>query len=404
MIKLHTQTFTQGAQSICTGVDISGVYIPWRVLPEFVCTVSRFIYAPRVTAEGKPPEFWVLLCPHAEGAHSLGRALLLSHCSHNAGAMNITSPRELIHALPALRGAFPIDSLIVVALNNGQIQSDFMLSPWLADDSVLRIQSYLNSIENDDSVALVAIACLLDSPAAEAALRQVEDLAHTSGLHVLDLLHAFSGRWRSVLCQDETCCPAKGHPIAVDTGAVESAPVDQDLVLSVRDLSENELNSRDLAFSDLPEWPSGDREDLFEWRDNAVRSVMTLLGGSEVVEWESVAQVCSALADIRTRDGVLRRILEHEDLRPLVTTNLVRVFRAAPGKYRPAIATVVAGTAWLDGNEELARYSIDVALREDDGYSLARLLDTALVHGVPHRVWVESLTAVGYDKCLAGAA
>jgi hypothetical protein len=318
--------------------------------------------------------------------------------------MNITSPKELIHAFHALRGALPSDSLVVVALNNGQIQSDFTLPNWFAKDSGHRIQAHLDSIENDGSVALVVIACLLDLAEAEAALRQVEDLAVKSGIHVLDLLHAFSGRWRSVLCQDDTCCPAMGHPIEIDTCAVSAAPLDEELVLSARDLSENELSLRDLAFGNLPEWPSRDQEDLFEWRDKTVVAVMALLGGSEVEDWELVAQVCSALADIRTRDGVLRRILENKDLRPLVTTNLVRVFRAAPAKYRPAIATVVAGTAWLDGNEELARHSIDVALREDQGYSLARLLDTALVHGVPHRVWVESLTAVGYDKCLAGAA
>ena len=71
---------------------------------------------------------------------------------------------------------------------------------------------------------------------------------------------------------------------------------------------------------------------------------------------------------------------------------------------RAALATILAGTAWLDGDWQTTRHALDVALDEDSEYSLARLLDTALVHDVPHKVWVDSLSAVSYEKCLAGAA
>jgi hypothetical protein len=53
---------------------------------------------------------------------------------------------------------------------------------------------------------------------------------------------------------------------------------------------------------------------------------------------------------------------------------------------------------------ELTRNSLDQALLADPTYSLARLLDVALTHGVPAKVWADSLAAVSPQQCLSGAA
>ena len=325
--------------------------------------------------------------------------------------MNITSPRQLINSLPTICGDISAKSLVVIVLDNGQVESTLHIPNWLNDLDLSQIQEFLRGMDGRSSRALVAVTCEIDTQSAELALGKVQELAQAHECHVLDLLHLFDGRWRSILCQDEDCCPKTGHAMNTDSEVSEEPvletrwiPANENLRLFARSLCDEEQKLRDQAFADLPSCPTGTPEDLMGWRDNAVTEVMKLLANPDRYEWMQIAKLSSALSDIRTRDGVLRRILDQADQRESVALGLVQLFSVTPARYRAAVSTVLAGAIWLDGNQEMTRYAIDIALEEDPEYSLARLLDTALVHGVPHRVWVDSLNAVGYEKCLAGAA
>jgi hypothetical protein len=311
-------------------------------------------------------------------------------------------------------GTIDSDSLIIIELGEGQVRSHVKISSLSSDAAAQTLEQSLKSLADHGQSALVAIAVTEDEGHASSILHQAHTLAESSDVHVLDLLHMFGSRWRSLLCEDDSCCPKSGH--LLDDGSQiafsESSELDElpreGFQLHARSLDDDELRLRNEAFASADSWPTGSPIDLLEFRDTKVTEVMNILSEAMFEGmcdfWVGAATVGNALLDIRARDGVLRRILEHEELRGNISENLATLFRVAPIECRPAIATVFAGARWLEGDQLATRYAIDIALEEDSEYSLARLLDTALIHGVPHRVWIDSLTAVPYEKCLAGAA
>ena len=112
----------------------------------------------------------------------------------------------------------------------------------------------------------------------------------------------------------------------------------------------------------------------------------------------------SALVLIPIRDGLLRYLYDNSETRPNVARNLEAVLTNCVNHEVAAIGTIIAGCYWLNSDFEQTRNFLDQALEADPTYSLARLLDVALNHGVPAKVWADSLAAVTPEQCLSGAA
>jgi len=115
-------------------------------------------------------------------------------------------------------------------------------------------------------------------------------------------------------------------------------------------------------------------------------------------------ELIDALIQIPIRDGFLRYLYDHQEVRSQCEKNLEELLEKCDQKELPAIATIKAGSHWLDEDIEQTRQALKIALSADPTYSLARLLDVALVHGVPPKVWADSLAAVSPEQCLTGAA
>ena len=114
--------------------------------------------------------------------------------------------------------------------------------------------------------------------------------------------------------------------------------------------------------------------------------------------------VIDALSQIPIRDGFLRYLFDNHSVRNQVGKNLDSLLSECVDHERAAIATIKAGCHWLDEDFEQTKTALKLALTADPSYSLARLLDVALIHGVPAKVWADSLAAVSAEQCLTGAA
>lgn len=110
-----------------------------------------------------------------------------------------------------------------------------------------------------------------------------------------------------------------------------------------------------------------------------------------------------ALTLIPIRDAVLRFAFDNADQREALAENLQKLSEMADGNGKPVVHAVRAGVLWLDGKQDETVKEVSQALSADSTYSLARLLDVALRHGVPSHVWADSLSAVSTDECLTGA-
>jgi hypothetical protein len=144
--------------------------------------------------------------------------------------------------------------------------------------------------------------------------------------------------------------------------------------------------------------------DAFTTRGNLVQAIFDRLQVDKNLTWKEHAQLSIGLCDIRTRDGLLRRLHDAPELRSQFLSHLIREVARSTQEFTAPIATVYAGIAWLEGQAQLTRLAVDYALQIDASYSLAQLLDIALRHNVPPSVWSSSLAAVSFDACLKGAA
>lgn len=115
-------------------------------------------------------------------------------------------------------------------------------------------------------------------------------------------------------------------------------------------------------------------------------------------------KVIDALIQIPIRDGFLRYLYDNQAARSQSSKNLAALLTSCTDTEKCALATIKAGCHWLDEDLDQTKEALKIALSADPTYSLARLLDVALVHGVPPKVWADSLAAVSPEQCLTGAA
>jgi hypothetical protein len=146
------------------------------------------------------------------------------------------------------------------------------------------------------------------------------------------------------------------------------------------------------------------KTDALSARGDLADKVFDRLSIETELTWQEHAQLCVALCDIRTRDGLLRKFHDSPDYRAVFQAHLLCELGRSQEDSVAALATVYAGISWLEGQAEVTRQAVDHALAIDSSYSLAQLLDIALRHNVPSTVWSSSLAAVSFDACLKGAA
>ena len=180
---------------------------------------------------------------------------------------------------------------------------------------------------------------------------------------------------------------------------------DSFLDLSAPSLSAQQVKQRNAQIAKAADaFAEALQADAFTARDQVVNEIFERLQVDAELTWKEHAQLSIGLCDIRTRDGLLRKLHDAPELRGQFMSHLIREVSRSQEEFTAPMATVYAGIAWLEGQTQVTRLAVDHALQVDSSYSLAQLLDIALRHNVPPSVWSSSLAAVSFDACLKGAA
>ena len=188
------------------------------------------------------------------------------------------------------------------------------------------------------------------------------------------------------------------------TKQVNEAPIAL-IHLESESLDEKQLSLRQSALAKAEEkFTKSLAKSALPARSEIVTIVFNRLSDPAKFSWREHAQLCVAMGDIRSRDGLLRKLHDEVQLRPQICDHLHREITRAGKEWVSPLATVFGGLVWLAGHPEQTRTAITRALECDASYSLALLLDIALRHNVPASVWSASLEAVSLDACLKGAA
>jgi Domain of unknown function (DUF4192) len=249
-------------------------------------------------------------------------------------AVRISSPGELVSVVPYLLGYTPQESVVLVGLADGRVVVAARVDIDAGESGL--VQALGPAFVGVSQVLLVAYSerelppWLLTRPA------------------FADAIVVLGGRWRSLLCDNQDCCPPDGVPVPTAAPAVAAAVAAGMTAVSSRE---------ELAASIQPEAPSdsatGRAEDLsaIPARDQA---------------WLAI--------DEQYRQG--------HDLRPVAEYYLEVARHCEQDERAAAPWFLYAWTMWRLGDGARARDALDRVFTVDPGYHAARLVEIALTDGI----------------------
>jgi len=305
----------------------------------------------------------------------------------------LTSPHDLLAAIPFLIGYHPENSLVLVALKDDSVGMAMRVDmpTDIAPESYDLLASHFQR-EAADAALIVAYVDSQSDP--EAVLINTSAALLRAGISIKESLIVSDGRYRSMLCHDSECCPPLGSPIPdIDSSRIAAEHVIaghpmpfanvSGLVQSIAALPsamEESWQSEVRAF-----WIESDSESLLDLQRDGATAVIDLAGeyaqGRGAEDRELVARVIGRISDIQVRDYALG---SHNDETADAYWQMWReLLLIAPRGFVAPIASIFAALAYERGEGALAHKALDRALADDERYSLALLLRRVFTAGWP---------------------
>lgn len=313
--------------------------------------------------------------------------------------LRLSSPEDLVEAVPYLLGYHPSDSLVAVALRGPRHEVVFTMrldlpqpgARSVATSLARSVPAYLANAEADQAVLVVYGATgqmpeglphsrLVD--ATSGALRRAQ-------IEILDALYVGAGRWWSYTCAVPECCPIEGRPIPSDGNSTVAATATYAGLVALPNREAVEKILEPVGF------PAAQAmAEALARADEALAARITDQLSLDVVRAETRALLTAAVDSepALSDDDAARLIVGLEDtvvrdeccewtdterVGPAQRLWVQLARRAAPG-YDVVPLAMVGWFAWRGGDSTLARIAVDKCLRSDPDYSLARLLEEAL--------------------------
>ena len=304
----------------------------------------------------------------------------------------LTTPHDLLAAVPFLVGYQPENSLVLIGLKDDLVGMAMRVD-FPTDFDSEQIDNLVAHLERDQSESALLVAYLPDQILdCESLLEAIKDALSIRNINLREAIVVKAGRWRSSICADSECCPIEGNPLPVlSDSRIAAEQVALGNPLPFQDLNELvESISHISADPDLLEVinsvPTIDYDDdpKLLHREGA-EAVMDLVNEFETggisKNQELIALVLVRLHDLQVRDFALGSICsENIDL----YWNLWRwLLRIAPSGYIAPVATLFAATSYEKGEGALAQRALDRAQSDDDKYPLAKLLRQVFNAGWP---------------------
>lgn len=314
----------------------------------------------------------------------------------------LTSPHDLLAAIPFLIGYHPTDSLVLVSLKDESVgmamRVDYPLK--IAEESSSQAyEALVHHLVREGAEGALIVAYVPDSHTdGEEVLGNLATALGRSNIQVRESLLIRNGRWRSVLCGDSDCCPAQGRPlpdISASRIAVEQVALGRPMPFTDSEGLADSISplplAHDGAFAQSvsrnaidPESPS--LQDL--QRDGAVavidlasRFIAGSIGRDIAADQALSARVIGSLSDIQVRDFALG---SHDG----ATLNIygamwLYLLRIAPAGFIAPVASLLAALSYERGEGALAHRCLDRAMEDAATYSLAALLRRVFSAGWP---------------------
>jgi hypothetical protein len=305
----------------------------------------------------------------------------------------LTSPHDLLAAIPFLIGYHPENSLVLVALKDDNVGMAMRVDmpTDIAPESYDLLASHFQR-EAADAALIVAYVDSESDP--EAVLINTSAALLRAGISIKESLIVSDGRYRSMLCHDSECCPPLGSPIP----DIDSSRIAAEHVIAGHPMPFANVSGLVQSIAALPSameeswqsevrtfWIESDSENLIDLQRDGATAVIDLAGeyvqGRGAEDRELVARVIGRISDIQVRDYALG---SHNDETADAYWQMWReLLLIAPRGFVAPIASIFAALAYERGEGALAHKALDRALADDERYSLALLLRRVFTAGWP---------------------
>jgi hypothetical protein len=311
--------------------------------------------------------------------------------------LRLTSPEQILAAVPYLLGFTPSRSLVVLSLRGKQVGLTMRLDLDTPPTQLRRV--VVDRLHADGATMAVLILFDPDGIPGEAGpprSRPASPLARPliralrrEGVVVKDALVVHRGRFWSYLCDEPSCCPPRGRALPAAGGpdhslvastfvAMGTAPLASrgELSASVAAAQPDRQAALAPAFEQAVAAPAA--FPLQRWWEVVQR--YTEAPPRRTLPDSEIACLIVSLGEVAIRDEIVSWTAGEE------ITGVMAVLRElAPLAPPPFDAQVLAALAWAAfsfGDGALAAVALERALSADPQHKLARLLSVALEGGV----------------------
>ena len=305
----------------------------------------------------------------------------------------LTSPHDLLAAIPFLIGYHPENSLVLVALKDDSVGMAMRVDmpTDIAPESYDLLASHFQR-EAADAALIVAYVDSETDP--EPVLINTSAALLRAGISIKESLIVSDGRYRSMLCHDSECCPPLGSPIP----DIDSSRIAAEHVIAGHPMPFANVSGLVQSIAALPSameeswqsevrtfWIESDSENLLDLQRDGATAVIDLAGeyaqGRGAEDRELVARVIGRISDIQVRDYALGS--HNEETADAYWQMWRELLLIAPRGFVAPIASIFAALAYERGEGALAHKALDRALADDERYSLALLLRRVFTAGWP---------------------
>ena len=305
----------------------------------------------------------------------------------------LTSPHDLLAAIPFLIGYHPENSLVLVALKDDSVGMAMRVDmpTDIAPESYDLLASHFQR-EAADAALIVAYVDSQSDP--EAVLINTSAALLRAGISIKESLIVSDGRYRSMLCHDSECCSPLGSPIP----DIDSSRIAAEHVIAGHPMPFANVSGLVQSIAALPSamqeswqsevrafWIESVSESLLDLQRDGATAVIDLAGeyvqGRGAEDRELVARVIGRISDIQVRDYALGS--HNEETADAYWQMWRELLLIAPRGFVAPIASIFAALAYERGEGALAHKALDRALADDERYSLALLLRRVFTAGWP---------------------
>lgn len=337
--------------------------------------------------------------------------------AETASLLKLRTPADIVDAVPHLVGFQPENSLVCLSLRGARkrlgVVSRADLPPVrFAREFATQTGRYLK--HDGAQQAIVVFYPDDEGPANGRVVGLLDALVKALDKRSIDVVEAlcvYDGRWWSLLCGDDACCPPEGTPI--DQGrttvvAAEMAARGRVVFKSRAELEHTIAPVSGAAARDMraelsraraelqARLASGERaavaaESIKLW-DDAVRGRHPVAEPAPLLHSDDAARLIVALDDVLVRDQILT--WAEGDRAEALQRLLAELAPRAMKGFEAPVLTVLALACYVQGEGALASIAIERARHAEPDYNLARIVDDALLRCVNPTVlrsWMRSV-------------